>query len=124
MEVNMRRCILGAILFVMASLVAFGQTASPSDAGQDHRKLQQLDRDAHQDKQAALNDRNDVKQDQADLRTAVKDGNKTEANKDRKELSQDKRDLSKDKRDLVRDRRLARQIRKNTPSVGPRGGRR
>src|SRR5450755_1574524 len=32
---TMRRSIFGAILFVMASLVAFGQTTSPNDAGQD-----------------------------------------------------------------------------------------
>jgi hypothetical protein len=70
----MRRSIFGAILFVMASLVAFGQAASLSDAGQDRKELQQLDRAAHQDKRDARGALNSMQEDRSDLRTAVKDG--------------------------------------------------
>jgi hypothetical protein len=58
----------------MASLVAFGQAASPSDAGQDRKELQQLDRADHQDKRDARGDLNSMQEDRSDLRTAVKDG--------------------------------------------------
>ena len=97
----MRRSIFGALLFVMASLVAFGQAASPSDASQDHKDLQQLNREAAQTKQDARNDVSDMKQDHAALRTAVNDGNKVQAKKDVKDLRQDKRDLSQDKQKKI-----------------------
>jgi len=126
-EVNVRRSIVGAIIFVMASLVAFGQTASPSDGAQDRKELQQLDRDAHRDKQDARSDLNDMQQDRADLRTAIKDGDKAAATKDLKDLHQDNRDLSKDKKNLRKDVRKARQVERQTrmraSTMGPRAGR-
>jgi hypothetical protein len=120
----MRRSIFGALLFLMASLVAFGQTASPSDPAQDHKDLQQLNREAAQTKQDAHSDVNDMKQDRSGLRTAVQDGNKAEAKKDVKDLRQDKRDLSKDKQKIKQDMRQSRQLKTNSPAMGPRGGRR
>lgn len=121
----MRRSIFGAILFVMVSLVAFGQTASPGDAAQDraqdHKELQELNRNAHQDKQAAQNELNDVKQDKTQLNKAVKNGDKAEAKKDSQNLHQDKNDLSKDKAEIQRDMQKSRQIRMNS-GMAPRGG--
>jgi uncharacterized membrane protein len=122
MEVNMRRSILGAILFVSASMVAFAQSATPSDPAQDHKELQQLNHDALQDKQAAQNEQNAVNKDREEVKTAVKDGDKAEANKDRQDLRQAKTDLNQDKHDIKQDMRQSRQIRQNAQSMGPRGG--
>lgn len=68
----MRRSIFGALLFVMASMVAFGQAATPSDAGQDRKDLQELNRNAVQDKQDARGELNDIRQDKTSMRTAVR----------------------------------------------------
>jgi hypothetical protein len=125
----MRRSIFGTILFMMASLVAFGQAANSSDPAQDkvqdHKELQQLDRNAHQDKQAAQNELNDVNKDRAEMKSAVKDGDKAEAKKDSQDLRQDKNALSQDKRGIEQDMQRARQIRQSAKGMGPRvGGRR
>ena len=100
----MRRSILSAILFVMASMVAFGQSASPSDARRDnkdarqdardnradHRDLRQDRRDTRQDRRDTRNDRSELRQDRADMRRDMKDGNRTEAAKDRRDIRQDR----------------------------------
>lgn len=114
----MRRNILGAILFVMASLIAFGQSATPSDAGQDRQ--QQIDRNAAQQKQDARSDRTGLAQDNATLRNDIKNGDKVAAKKEMRAARQDKRDLSQDKQNIKRDQRMPRQARMNAP----RGGRR
>jgi hypothetical protein len=114
----MRRNIFGAILFVMASLIAFGQSATPNDAGQD--RVQQIDRNAAQQKQDARSDRTDFARDKAALQNDVKNGDTAGAKKMQKEARQDKRDLSQDKQNIKRDQRMVRQARMNPP----RGGRR
>jgi hypothetical protein len=132
----MRRSIFGALLFVMGSLVAFGQAASPSDASQDHKDPQQLNREAVQTKVDARSDVNDMKQDRAQMNAAVKAGDKAQATADAKDLRHDKRDLTKDKKKIKQDMRESRQIRANAQvgakaqmrtnasTMGPRGGRR
>jgi hypothetical protein len=120
----MRRSVFGALLFMMASMVAFGQAATPTDAGQDHKDLQELNRNAVQDKQDARSDVNDLRQDKTNMRTAVHDGDKAAASKDSKDIHQDQRALNQDKRDITRDKQRARQIRANSPAMGPRGGHR
>jgi hypothetical protein len=96
----MRRNILGGMLFVMASLVAFGQTATPSDA---------------QQKQDARTDRADLAQDKAALHNDVKNGDMAAAKKEQRKAHQAKNDLSQDKQNINRDQRMARQIRTNAP---------
>lgn len=113
----MRRSIF-AILFLMASLVAFGQDATPNDAGQDRQ--QQIDRNAARQKQDARSDRTDLAQDKAALRNDVKNGDVAAAKKEQRAARQDKRELSQDKQNIKRDQRMARQARTNAP----RGGRR
>lgn len=114
----MRRSIFGAILFGMASLIAFGQSATPSDSGQD--RIQQIDRNAAQQKQDANSDRTDLAQDKAALHNDVKNGDMAAAKKEQRAARQDRRDLSRDKQNIQRDQRMARQARTNAP----RGGRR
>ena|SRR5579859_787670 len=114
----MRRNIFGAILFVMASLVAFGQNATPNDAGQD--RVQQIDRNAAQQKQDARSDRANLAQDKAALQKDVKDGDMAGAKKMQREARQDKRELSQDKKNIQRDQRMARQARTNAPRTGRR----
>jgi hypothetical protein len=110
----MRRNILGGMLFVMASLVAFGQTATPSDA-QEHKEMQQIDRNAAQQKQDARTDRADLAQDKAALHNDVKNGDMAAAKKEQRKARQAKSDLSQDKQNINRDQRMARQIRTNAP---------
>jgi hypothetical protein len=124
----MRRRIFGTLLFVMASLVAFGQTANSSDPAQDHRDSQQLNREAVQTKVDARSDVNGMVQDRAQLNAAVKASDKAEATTDAKDRRQDKRDVSKDKQKIKhdkqkikQDKRQSSQIRAN-PGPGQRPG--
>jgi hypothetical protein len=99
----MRRRIFGALLFGMASLVAFGQTASPSDPN----------REAVQTKVDARSDVNAMQQDHVQLNTGVKAGDRAQAAADAKALRQDKRDVRKDKQKIKQDKRQSSQIRAN-----------
>jgi hypothetical protein len=110
----MRRNILGGILLVMASLVAFGQTATPSDS-QERKDLQQIDRNAAQQKQDARTDRANLAQDKAALHNDIKNGDMAGAKKEQRKARQAKRDLSQDKQNINRDQRMARQVRMNAP---------
>src|SRR5579859_3004208 len=99
----MRRSLFTAILFGAASLAAFGQAASPTDAGQDHKDVRQDQRDARQDTRDARNDRSGMRQDRTDIRQDMKDGNFADAAKDRKDLRQDRRDKKQDKKEARQD---------------------
>ena len=85
----MPRNILSGVLFVMASLVAFGQTATPPDA-QEHKELQQIDRNAAQQKQDARTDRADLAQDKAAVHNDVKNGDMAAARKTSGKLARQK----------------------------------
>jgi len=85
----MRRSIFGVILFVMASLVAFGQATSPNDAPQDSKKdLRQDVQQTQKDKQQVSRDTKQTQRDQAALRKDIRNGNKAAASKETKDLHQ------------------------------------
>jgi len=84
----MRRSIYGATLFLMFTLVAYGQSAS-NDSTQDH-------------KGAIQNARHDLNQD-------VKDGDKAAAKQEMKDVRQDQRNLHQDVQKGKQDERGARQ---------------
>ena len=116
----MRRMILGAMLFAMASLVSFGQ-----DAQVDAR-------------QSVRADESQMKQDRVNLRRDVKAGDKAAAVKDQTELRKDARDMRQDKtalkdridaradKEARADRKDARtdrrQMRAARTGMGPHGG--
>ena len=115
----MRRNILSGVFFVMASLVAFGQTATPTDA-QEHKELQQIDRNAAQQKQDARTDRADLAQDKAAVHNDVKNGDMAAAKKEQRQARQAKNNLDQAKQNINRDQRMSRQIRTNAPRGGHR----
>lgn len=104
----MRRSILALIVFLAASLTAFGQSATPSDgtARQDARKDI---RETHQDKRDLRSDVRDTKQGRTAMEQAVKNGDKAAAEKVRQDLRKDRRDTRKDLKDAKKDKREARR---------------
>jgi chromosome segregation ATPase len=115
----MRRSIYGATLFLMFTLVAYGQSAS-SDSAQDHKDAIQNARhdlnqdvkevrEGHQEQQAARTEQKDVNQDKAALRQDVKDGDKAAARQEQKDARQAERDMQKDVAKAKQDERDARQ---------------
>ncbi len=93
----MRRNILCGTLFVIGSMMAFGQTPS-TDSGQNaqQQELRQKIDQTRQDKQQVNEATRQTEQTRADLKTDIKDGNKAAANQEKQNLQQQKDQLSKE----------------------------
>ena len=105
---SMRRSILGLVLFLLASLMAFGQSATPND-GTPRQDVRKDVRETHQDKRDLRSDVRDTKQDRAAMEQAVNSGDKAAAEKDRHDLRKDRRDSRKDLKDAKKDKRETRR---------------
>src|SRR5258707_8112417 len=99
----MRKSIFAGLFFVMASLVAFGQEATPSDPGQDRQDLKQLNQNATETKQDARSTQNEMQQARSNLQTAIKDGNKAKPSKNMKHVHQDEHQLNQNNANIKKD---------------------